>query len=106
MIIPFNNQILVELLSNYKHAVTTDAKTVETKSKGLCVDIAEDLKSVYDKRDYTGMDSFPTTKRDYSMLKGKVVYFDEFEDTTNYTIDGKKYALIDIKHIKGYDDAS
>lgn len=85
MIIPYNNHILVELQSAYKHAVTTDARTVETKSRGLCIAVGEYV---------MGAD----------MLKDKVVYFDEFEDTTNYTIDGKKYALIDVKNIKGYEE--
>lgn len=84
MIIPYNNHVLVELLSAYKHVETTDNRTVETKSKGLCVAVGESL---------IGAD----------MLKDKVVYFDEFEDTTNYTIESKKYALIDIKNIKGYE---
>ena len=89
MITPFNNSILVKLLSNYKHAVTTDARTVETKSKGLCVDISE------------VMDIELLIKA--NLLVEKVVFFDEFEDTTNYTIDGEKYALININKITGYD---
>ena len=38
------------------------------------------------------------------VLLNKLVYFDEFEDTTNYKIDGKTYALIEIKNIRGYED--
>jgi hypothetical protein len=96
MITPFNNHVLVELLSNYKHAVTTDARTVETKSKGLCVAVSDDLATVLSKED--DIQVVKTHK-----LINKIVYFDEFEDTTNYLIDGKRYSLIDIKNIKGYD---
>lgn len=85
MIRPYNKNILVELQSAYKHAVTTDARTVETKKQGLCVAISEIL--------MTGQE-----------LLNKVVYFDEFEDTTNYKIDGKNYALIDVDKIRGYEE--
>ena len=84
MIRPYNNNLLVELQSAYKHAVTTDAKTVETKSRGLCISASDSLKEGKE-------------------LVGKIVYFDEFEDTTNYTIDGKHYALIGMDKIRGYD---
>ena len=82
MIKPYGNNLLVELQSAYKHAVTQDSKTVETKNRGLCVAVADDLD-------------------ESKVLLNKIVYFDEFEDTTNYLIDGKKYALIDIKNIRG-----
>lgn len=84
MITPFNNYVLVELRSKYKNALTPDARTMETKSSGLCIAIPDSIINA-------------------EVLKGKVVYFDEFEDTTNYTIDGKKYALIDVKNVKGYE---
>lgn len=85
MIKPYHKNILVELQSAYKHAMTTDARTVETKKQGLCIAVSEIL--------MTGQE-----------LLNKVVYFDEFEDTTSYTIDGKKYALIDIDRIRGYEE--
>lgn len=87
MIKPYNSNVLVRLQSAYKHAQTTDSKTVETKKQGLCVAVADDL-------------------QEGKQLLGKTLYFDEFEDTTSYTIDGEKYALIDIKSIRGYEDAS
>lgn len=82
--IPFNNFILVELLSKYKHTQTTDNRTVETKSRGLCIDLPDGIINA-------------------QMLKGKVVYFNEFEDTTNYLIDGKTYAFIEVTKITGYE---
>lgn len=85
MIKPYNKNILVELQSAYKHAVTTDARTVETKKQGLCIAVSEIL--------MTGQE-----------LLNKVVYFDEFEDTTSYTIDNKKYALIEVDKIRGYEE--
>ena len=107
MIKPFNNQVLVKLLSNYKHALTTDARTVETKSKGQCVDISNKLKNksnIASEIQNHIMDKFPIdTNEDLSVLLNNIVYFDEFEDTTNYLIDGERYSLIDIKDIKGYD---
>ena len=90
MIKPYNNQVLVKLLSNYKHALTTDARTVETKSRGLCVDISEFMDI--------------ELRRKANVLVNNTVFFDEFEDTTNYIIDGDRYSLIDIKDIKGYEE--
>lgn len=85
MIRPYNKNILVELQSAFKHSLTTDAKTVETKKQGLCVAVSEVL--------MMGQE-----------LLNKVVYFDEFEDTTNYKIDGKSYALIEVDKIRGYEE--
>lgn len=85
MIKPYNDNVLVELKSSYKHAVTTDARTIESKNRGLCIALGRDI-SESDK-----------------ILKDKMIYFDEWEDTTNYTFDGKKYALIPIEKIKGYE---
>lgn len=90
MITPLHDNILVELKSAFKHAQTTDAKTVETKKQGICVAISQDL-----------AESYPINKA--QELLNKTVYFDEFEDTTSYVIDGKKYALIEIKNIHGYE---
>lgn len=87
MIQPYNKNILVELRSAFKHASTTNARTVETKKQGLCVAVSDMLMNGKE-------------------LLNKVVYFDEFEDTTNYIVDGKKYALIDIDKIRGYENAS
>lgn len=87
MIQPYNKNILVELQSAFKHASTTNARTVETKKQGLCISVSDMLMNGKE-------------------LLNKVVYFDEFEDTTSYTIDGKKYSLIDIDNIRGYEDAS
>lgn len=85
MIKPYNSNVLVELQSAYKHTLTTDARTVETKKQGVCVAVSESLS-------------------DAEELIGKLLYFDEFEDTTNYTVDGKKYALIEAKNIRGYEE--
>ncbi len=84
MIEPYNKCVLVELKSSFKHALHADAKTVETKKEGLCVAVSEML--------LNGKE-----------LVGKTVYFDEFEDTTSYTRDGNRYALIEIDKIRGYE---
>ena len=89
MIIPINDNVLIELQSKYKHASSPNASpgrmATDTKSKGLCMAVAESL-------------------NEGKELLGKVVYFDEFEDTTNYLIDGKRYALIKLKDIRGHEE--
>jgi co-chaperonin GroES (HSP10) len=82
---PYNDCVLVELQSSYKHAVGGDERRGDTKKNGLCIALSKD------------------TAESDKILLGKTVYFDEFEDTTSYDIDGKKYALIKIENIKGYD---
>jgi co-chaperonin GroES (HSP10) len=99
MIKPFGDNILIELQSSYKKALVTDDRMGETKKQGLCVAVPTTYMPTSSK-----MDSFPTINRNYEILLNKVVYFDEFEATTQYTIDGKKYALIEIKNIRGYED--
>lgn len=84
MIQPYGMHILIELQGEYKHATTPDSRMGGTKKQGVCVAVSDDL-------------------NEGKKLLNKVVYFDEFEDTTNYSVDGKKYALIDIKSIKGYE---
>jgi hypothetical protein len=98
MIIPFGQNILVELQSEYKHALITNAHYGGTKKQGLCIAIPDEPEF-----DTKNMDVFPSPYDNVKSLLNKIVYFDEFEDSTRYTIDGKKYALIDIKNIRGYE---
>lgn len=88
MIKPDNRCVLVELQGSYKHVSTPDAR-VETKKQGICVSLSDELQLEKYKKDN---------------WLNKTVYFDEFEDVTNYDVDGKKYALIDAKNIKGHDE--
>jgi co-chaperonin GroES (HSP10) len=83
-IIPYNDNLLVELQSTYKKALTTETRVAETYSKGVCVAVSEEYSA-------------------HKLLVGKLLYFDEWEDTTNYKQDGKKYALIPVSHIRGYE---
>lgn len=85
MIEPYTDNVLIELQSAFKHAVTTDAKTIETKNRGLCIALGPDI-----------------IETDKVLLK-KTVYFDEWEDTTNYLVGHKKYALIPVEKIKGFE---
>lgn len=85
MIIPYGDNLLVELQSAYKHTVTPDAKTIETKKNGLCIALGPDI------------------LESDKVLLNKVIYFDEFEDTTTHKMNGKKYALIQVEKIRGYE---
>ncbi len=90
-IIPYNDNVLVELQNTYKKVLTAQTRIAETTNHGLCVAVSETL--LIGK--YRGKPVHP--------LLNKVVYYDEFEDTTSYKADGKKYALIPVQNIRGYE---
>lgn len=90
-IIPYGDNILVELQSTYKKALTTQTRVQETTNHGLCIAVSASL--------VTGK----LKGKDVHPLLNKVVYYDEFEDTTSYKADGKKYALIPVQNIRGYE---
>lgn len=84
-ITPYNDCILVELKEAYTHIATTEKK-YDTKTSGLCIAISHTL------NDYEKL---------YTDLMDKLVYFDEYKDGTQIAYKGNKYALIDIKDVRG-----
>lgn len=87
MIKPDNDNILVELKGDYEHIAITEKQGYlqNTKVKGVCI-------AVSNKNQEKWID--------------KMVYFKSFEDDTLLDIKGAKFALIDGKAVKGYDDAA
>lgn len=82
MITPDNDNILVELRDEYTHIATTEKK-YDTRTKGICVKAPEK----------------------FERWLHKVVYFKSYEDDTVIEENGKRYALIEAKFVKGYTDA-
>lgn len=83
MIKPDNDNILVELKGEYSLIEVTEKQgyLANTKTKGLCVAVSNPKQEKW---------------------IGKMVYFKSFEDDT---IINEKFALIEAKVVKGYDDA-
>lgn len=79
---PLNDSVLVELKDALEHIDTPD-KQFATKTSGI-------VQAVADK-----MNDF---------LIGKKVYFEDYKDGVQVEIEGKKYAFIKYKEIRGYDE--
>lgn len=82
---PINGCVLVRLTEVYEY-VTTPDKKYDTKTSGILIKIAKDVKG-------------------YDHLIGKKVFFESYKDDTSKEDDGQKYALLKAEDLKGYEDA-
>ena len=82
---PINGCVLVRLTEVYEH-VTTPDKKYDTKTSGILLKVADDVK---------GLDH----------LMNKKVFFESYKDDTSKEDKGQKYALIKATELKGYEDA-
>ena len=77
---PINNNVLIELAETYSAVVTPD-KQYSTKTSGI-------VKAV--------------SNEDHEILLGKKVFFEDFKDGTQFSVDDSTYSFISYKDIKGY----
>jgi co-chaperonin GroES (HSP10) len=81
---PINGCVLVELGNDLEYVDTPD-KQYATKTRGVVIDVSSNT----------------TTSKN---LIGKTVYFEDFKDGTQVEVDGKKFAFIKFKEIRGYSE--
>lgn len=94
MIHPIQSRLLIELRGNYKNFSATEERFGTSKTQGVVVAMSHAVKNKIAKD--------PDLK---GLNEGSTVYFGKYEDTAPYTIDGKDYALIELKEIGGWSDA-
>lgn len=80
MLIPDNNNILVEIKGDYDLIEVTEQK-YDTKTQGICIAVANPK---------------------HEKWIGKRVYFKSYEDDSKIDEDGKTLAFIEAKIVKGY----
>lgn len=77
--VPINDCVLVELTEDY---IATPDKAYDTKTSGMVRSVCNE---------------------DHEYLLRHRVFFDEFKDGTKVNYDGKTYAFIKYKEIRGYE---
>jgi co-chaperonin GroES (HSP10) len=88
---PINDCLLVELAEDLEFVQTPD-KQFATKTRGICREVARP----------PGLKEGVSFNEQY--LMGKTVYFEDYKDGTQVEVNGKKYAFIKFKEVRGYSD--
>lgn len=89
MITPIRRHLLIELKGAYDNFSPTEEKFGTSKTRGIIRGIADDITK--------------DERKAMCLTLGNIAYFGKYEDTAPYQIDGKDYALIDVKEIGGID---
>lgn len=88
MITPIQRALLIELKGKYENFSPTEEKFGTSKTRGIvraiAADVAEKCKAM-------------------GITVGCMVYFGKYEDTAPIDVEGKEYALIPLKEIRGWE---
>jgi co-chaperonin GroES (HSP10) len=98
MIKPINTCLLLELKGEYQNIPHQDERFNTTKSRGIVVAIAK-------MTEHEAIDT-PKHCEELGIKVGSTVYFNAYEDNCSFKRDGKEYALIELKIIKGVEYGS
>jgi len=79
-LIPINDCVLVELTDVYAYAATPD-KQYATKTSGNVLAVC---------------------KEEHEYLLNKKIFFDEYKDGTQVSVDNRTFSFIKFEEIKGY----
>lgn len=84
-LIPLEGFVLVELKQSFKNFTAKESK-YQTRTEGIVVEV-------------------PKRKDDLTaQLEGKRVHFEEFQEGSRITRDGRIYSFIKISDIRGYEN--
>lgn len=94
---PLPGRILVELVEKYSYVATT-AEKYDTNTAGICIDGSYVVGYPFESLDAQD------TQAHYVLLKGKLVFFEEYKAHATIERDGKKYAYVKVEDLDGYED--